>query len=171
MYQSLPNLEINCFFLLELGIGLIWSRIPPNGEPLYPQKLKLNEVLKETSYDDDAEKAEEKHFLKNYTIPFIQLDPRKSILCFSHDNNTFDKRKLLENPHPDFVKKIISYEPFPDLFNIAKINLASVKNIKQNNYGWAKKKGNYTFYENISNSGDLSLIKNKQRNVNGGTRI
>ena len=29
----------------ELGIGLIWSRIPPNGEPLYPQKLKLNEVL------------------------------------------------------------------------------------------------------------------------------
>ena len=28
-----------------------------------------------------------------------------------------------------------------------------------------KKKGNYTFYENISNSGDLSLIKNKQRNV------
>ena len=65
----------------------------------------------------------------------------------------------------DFVKKIISYEPFPDLFNIAKINLASVKNIKQNNYGWAKKKGYYTFYENISNSGDLSLIKNKQRNV------
>ena len=61
----------------------------------------------------------------------------------------------------DFVKKIISYEPFPDLFNIAKINLASVKNIKQNNYGWAKKKGNYTFYENISNYGVLSLIKNK----------
>ena len=65
----------------------------------------------------------------------------------------------------NFVKKIISYEPFPDLFNIAKINLASVKNIKQNNCGWAKKKGNYTFYENISNSGDLSLIKNKQRNI------
>jgi len=63
------------------------------------------ELLKQTSYDDDAEKAEEKHFLKNYTIPFIQLDPRKSILCFSHDKNTFDKRKLLENPHPDFVKK------------------------------------------------------------------
>lgn len=64
-----------------------------------------------------------------------------------------------------FVKKIISYEPFPDLFNIAKMNLKNVKNIKQNNYGWAKKKGNFTFYENISNSGDLSLIKNKRRNV------
>ena len=64
-----------------------------------------------------------------------------------------------------FVKKIISYEPFTELFNIAKVNLANVKYIKQNNYGWAKKKGSFTFYENISNSGDLSLIKNKQRNI------
>ena len=63
------------------------------------------------------------------------------------------------------VKKIITYEPFPELFNIAKKNLTNVKNIKQINYGWAKKKGNYPFYENISNSGDLSLIKNRQRNV------
>ena len=61
------------------------------------------ELLKQTKYDDDAEMAEEKQFLKNYTIPFIQLDPRKSILVFAHEFNTFDKRKLLENPHPDFV--------------------------------------------------------------------
>ena len=61
-------------------------------------------LLKETKYDDDAEMAEEKQFLKNYTVPLIQLDPRKSILCFSHDQNTFDKRKLLENPHPKFVR-------------------------------------------------------------------
>ena len=46
-----------------------------------------------------------------------------------------------------------------------RMNLKNVKNIKQNNYGWAKKKRNFTFYENISNSGDLSLIKNKRRNV------
>ena len=39
------------------------------------------ELLKETSYEDDAEMAEEKHFLKNYTIPFVQLNPMKSILC------------------------------------------------------------------------------------------
>jgi len=61
-------------------------------------------LLKETKYDDDAEMAEEKQFLKNYTVPLIQLDPRKSILCCSHDQNTFDKRKLLENPHPKFVR-------------------------------------------------------------------
>jgi cell division protein FtsB len=29
----------------------------------------------------------------------------KAILVFSHEHNTFDKRKLLENPHPDFLKE------------------------------------------------------------------
>ena len=53
--------------------------------------------MKETGYDDDAEMAEEKQFLKNYTVPFIQLNPLKSILCFAHDKNTFDKRRLLQN--------------------------------------------------------------------------
>lgn len=62
-------------------------------------------LLKETKYDDDAEMAEEKQFLKNYTVPLIQLDPRKCILCFSHDQNTFDKRQLLNNPHTQFVRQ------------------------------------------------------------------
>ncbi len=62
-------------------------------------------LLEQTRYDDEAEIAEEKAFLKNYTIPFAQLDPKKCILVFAHQYNTFDKRKLLENPHPDYVKK------------------------------------------------------------------
>lgn len=53
-------------------------------------------LLKQTRYEDDAFLAEEKYFLKNYTIPFIQLDPLKTILVFSHDQNTFDKRKLID---------------------------------------------------------------------------
>ena len=61
------------------------------------------ELLKETKYDDDAEMAEEKQFLKNYTVPFVQLDTMKTILVFAHDANTFDKKKLLLNPHPQFV--------------------------------------------------------------------
>ena len=48
--------------------------------------------------------AEEKKFLKDYTVPFVQLDPKKTILVFSHDHNTFDKKKLLENPNPQVVK-------------------------------------------------------------------
>lgn len=63
------------------------------------------ELLDQTRYDDNASLAEEKSFLKNYTIPFVQLDPMKSILVFSHEHNTFDKRKLLENPHPQFLKE------------------------------------------------------------------
>lgn len=54
-------------------------------------------LLDITSYDDSAAIAEEKHFLKNYTIPFVQLDPLKTILVFSHIQNTFDKRELLTN--------------------------------------------------------------------------
>lgn len=63
------------------------------------------ELLNITSYDENACLAEEKAFLKDYTIPFVQLDPLKTILVFSHEHNTFDKRKLLEGtPNPQFVK-------------------------------------------------------------------
>ena len=63
------------------------------------------ELLKVTRYEDGAALAEEKHFLKNYTIPFVQLDPLKSILVFSHAHNTFDKRRLLENANPQYTKE------------------------------------------------------------------
>jgi hypothetical protein len=62
-------------------------------------------LLDETKYEDHAALAEEKAFLKDYTIPFAQLDPMKTILVFSHIHNTFDKKKLLDNPHPDFFKE------------------------------------------------------------------
>lgn len=54
-------------------------------------------LLKETQYNEDACLAEEREFLKNYTVPFVQLDPLKTILVFSHSHNTFDKRTLLTN--------------------------------------------------------------------------
>ena len=58
------------------------------------------ELLKDTAYNNNASLAEEKAFLKDYTVPFVQLDPLKSILVFSHDHNSFDKKGLLINPHP-----------------------------------------------------------------------
>jgi glycosyltransferase involved in cell wall biosynthesis len=61
-------------------------------------------LLRDHAYDDHASLAEEKSFLKNYTVSFVQLDPIKTILVFSHEHNTFDKRKLLESPNPNFVK-------------------------------------------------------------------
>ena len=61
-------------------------------------------LLKHHRYNDEACLAEERAFLKDYTVPFVQLDPMKVILVFSHEHNTFDKRKLLVNANPDVVR-------------------------------------------------------------------
>jgi len=63
------------------------------------------ELLNQTSYDENASLAEEKSFLKNYTIPFVQLNPKHCILVFSHNHNTFDKKNLLENRNEKYVKE------------------------------------------------------------------
>jgi len=64
------------------------------------------ELLDITRYEDGAAIAEERAFLKDYTIPFVQLDPMKTILVFSHEHNTFDKRKMFEmNQDPRFFKE------------------------------------------------------------------
>ena len=62
------------------------------------------ELLAITRYADTACLAEERSFLKDYSIPMVQLDPQKVILVFSHEHNTFDKRKLLENANPALVR-------------------------------------------------------------------
>jgi hypothetical protein len=65
-------------------------------------------LLKDTQYNEEACLAEEREFLKNYTVPFVQLDPLKTILVFSHSQNTFDKRTLLENMNGN---QYIKYSP------------------------------------------------------------
>jgi glycosyltransferase involved in cell wall biosynthesis len=61
------------------------------------------ELLSITSYEENAAMSEEKYFLKNYTIPIIQLDPKKVILVISHSQNTFDKRMLLNGQNQPTV--------------------------------------------------------------------
>jgi hypothetical protein len=62
------------------------------------------ELLLQTRYEETACLAEEKYFLKNYTIPFVQLDTMKTILVFSHVHNSFDKKNLLKDGENDYVK-------------------------------------------------------------------
>jgi glycosyltransferase involved in cell wall biosynthesis len=62
------------------------------------------ELLLKTRYVDDACLAEERQFLQGYTVPFVQLDPLKTILVFSHAHNSFDKRTLLGNPNDPYVR-------------------------------------------------------------------
>jgi hypothetical protein len=81
------------------------------------------ELLNETKFDENATVAEERIFLKDYKIPFVQLDPMKSILVFSHNHNSFDKKELLKQlPNPyvhettilpgDIVKEADVYQFF-----------------------------------------------------------
>ena len=62
-------------------------------------------LLDDHKYEYEAALAEEKAFLDDYKVPLKQLDPKKVILVFSHQHNTFDKRKLLENPNPKIVQE------------------------------------------------------------------
>jgi glycosyltransferase involved in cell wall biosynthesis len=60
------------------------------------------QLLDITKFDENSSVAEEKKFLKDYTIPFVQLESKKSILVFSHNHNSFDKKQLLEQmPNPN----------------------------------------------------------------------
>jgi glycosyltransferase involved in cell wall biosynthesis len=62
------------------------------------------ELLCEHKYNNDACLAEEREFLKGYTVPFVQLDSMKTILVFSHRHNTFDKRTLLNDPFSSVMR-------------------------------------------------------------------
>jgi len=64
------------------------------------------ELLTKTKFNEDAAVAEEKFFLKEYTIPFVQLDPNKSIIVFSHNHNSFDKKELLDQLPNPYVKEV-----------------------------------------------------------------
>lgn len=62
------------------------------------------ELLNESHYENNKSFAEEKYFLKDYTVPLVQLDPLKTILVFSHLHNTFDKKELLKSGENQFQK-------------------------------------------------------------------
>jgi len=55
-------------------------------------------------YDEEVTHAEERSYLDNYKHPMLQLDPKKVMLVMSHTENTFDKKKMRDDPNP-FVKK------------------------------------------------------------------
>jgi glycosyltransferase involved in cell wall biosynthesis len=96
------------------------------------------ELLKQTSFDNNAALAEEKHFLKNYTIPLIQLDSVKTILVFSHIHNTFDKKELLNQPENQYMK--MSSKTIDDFIHDQSIKDFFVKDIDNilSNYNFGK---------------------------------
>ena len=64
------------------------------------------EFTKKRHYNDNSECNEEKEFLNNYTIPMAQLDPAKTMVCISHDSNTFDKKKMRKGGESPRMKQL-----------------------------------------------------------------
>ena len=90
------------------------------------------ELLNGHQYNNDACLAEEREFLKGYTVPFVQLDSMKTILVFSHRHNTFDKRTLLQDPFSNVmrlsektVQDFIKDESVVDFFMNLDVTLAA----------------------------------------------
>jgi glycosyltransferase involved in cell wall biosynthesis len=70
-------------------------------------------LLSKTKFDECASIAEERNFLKEYTIPFVQLDSKKCILVVSHNHNSFDKKELLkQGPNPNMHETTLMPQDF-----------------------------------------------------------
>ena len=92
------------------------------------------ELLKITRFDENSSVAEEKKFLKDYTIPFVQLDTKKSILVFSHTQNSFDKKELLnQGPNPFINETTIVPSDFVKEANVLKFFMEDIDD-KLNSY-------------------------------------
>jgi glycosyltransferase involved in cell wall biosynthesis len=94
------------------------------------------ELLDITKYNDESYVAEERDFLKNYTIPFVQLEPMKTILVFSHNHNSFDKKKLLDTPSnvvfKESIKKVEDFIIYDYESNIKKFFTKSMDGLLKN---------------------------------------
>jgi len=91
------------------------------------------ELLRQTRFNEMSSVAEEKQFLKDYTIPFVQLDSRKSILVFSHEHNSFDKKELLaQMPNPTIHDSLIVPSDLVKDPEILKFFIEDIDNLLKN---------------------------------------
>ena len=91
------------------------------------------ELLKQTKFDENSSVAEERKFLKDYTIPFVQLDSKKSILVFSHIQNSFDKKELLKQmPNPNIHETTLQPHDFVKETDILKFFMEDINEALDN---------------------------------------
>ena len=68
-----------CIYYKHINKMLKFGPYGPNHSTAATFAFK-RELLKKTKFNEESAVAEEKFFLKNYTIPFVQLDSDKSII-------------------------------------------------------------------------------------------
>ena len=82
----------------------------------------FKEYTKTHSYEEHAEKAEEKKYLDGFTAPVFQLNGRETMLVICHSRNTVEKRKLLQQENPLLkktsmrLKDFVRYKPLRDFY-------------------------------------------------------
>ena len=54
------------------------------------------EIFEGTSFRNSDKSGEEAHFLKNWKIIMLQLDPLDTIICLAHNENTISKNHLFQ---------------------------------------------------------------------------
>jgi glycosyltransferase involved in cell wall biosynthesis len=78
--------------------GTIWETGPygPN-HGTFGTMAFTKEYVRTNQCDESRAFAEEIEFTQKYSVPLVQLEPRKVMLVIAHEGNTFDKSKLRSN--------------------------------------------------------------------------
>lgn len=91
------------------------------------------ELLNQTKFDEHSSVAEERKFLKDYKIPFVQLESKKTILVFSHNHNSFDKKELLKQiPNPNIHETPLLPKDLVKEEDILKFFMEDIDNLLDN---------------------------------------
>ena len=77
-------------------------------------------------YKPDDCSNEERRFLNDYTIPMIQLEPQHTMICISHEANTFDKKKMIANGKTQRMRPLTTQET---RWITEDVNLLAYKNL------------------------------------------
>ena len=83
------------------------------------------EIFLGTSFRHSDKSGEEAHFLKNWQIPVVQLNPEDTIICLAHNQNTIKKDRFFKDENK--VNSLVKYGLDPNISEILKI-------IKKNMY-------------------------------------
>jgi len=88
-----------------------WLSGPFAGNHATAGTFAMSRALAKTHfYNNLATCNEEKDFLENYSIPLAQLNPLHTMICMSHEFNTFDKRKMRESGETPRMRRLSPQE-------------------------------------------------------------
>jgi glycosyltransferase involved in cell wall biosynthesis len=108
-FAQQPKVELagsSEIYMYYTDIGVIYKLGPYDKNHATNGTMAWRDTYAKThTYDETVTHAEERSFLDNYKHPMIQLDPFKVMLVISHTENTFDKKKLRDDPSNPFVQK------------------------------------------------------------------